>query len=101
MHNVLMIVRREFMERVTKKSFWIGTCVFPIVIVGLTTVPMLLINLGGDTQKKVAVVDATGQLEPRLASALAGKKLKDGSPRYVIESVPATSFDAAASSLIP
>ena len=25
MHNVLMIIRREYLERVRKKSFWFGT----------------------------------------------------------------------------
>ena len=28
MHNILMILRREYLQRVTKKSFWIGTLVF-------------------------------------------------------------------------
>ena len=35
MHNILMIVRREYLERVKKKSFWIGTAVFPVLMGGL------------------------------------------------------------------
>jgi ABC-2 type transport system permease protein len=86
MHNILMILRREYLERATKKSFWLGTAVFPVLIVGLSFVPMLLVNAGGAKQKTVALIDATGQLERPLASAL-DDKLPDGSPAWKIESV--------------
>ena len=32
MHKVLMVIRREYLERVKKKSFWIGTMIFPLVM---------------------------------------------------------------------
>ena len=35
MHKLLMVVRREYLERVRKKSFWLGTLLFPLVLLGL------------------------------------------------------------------
>jgi ABC-2 type transport system permease protein len=101
MHNILMIVRREYLERVQKKSFWIGTAVFPLLMVALTGLPMLLVGLGGNEQKKIALVDETGQLSQPLQKELADAKLKDGMPRYVIENVPVQgSVEATKESLV-
>ena len=102
MHNILMILRREYLERVTKKSFWIGTAVFPVLMVGLTTLPMLLVGLGGNEQKTIALVDATDKLYDPLVKELSDKKLKDGTLRYTIEKVPlAGSLEATEQSLEP
>jgi ABC-2 type transport system permease protein len=100
MHNVLMVIRREYLERVRKKSFWIGTLVFPLIMVLFVVGPMALVMLSSGAPKKVAVVDATGQLfgpmerelrsrekpEPTAeAKKDAGKKKTDD---LVLESVP-------------
>lgn len=87
MHNILMIVRREYLERVTKKSFWLGTAVFPFLIVGLSFAPMYLMRAGAEKQKTVALIDATGKLAGPLQGAL-DEKLPDGSPAWKIENVP-------------
>jgi len=102
MHNILMVMRREYLERATKKSFWIGTAVFPLLMVGFSFLPMLLIGLGGNEQKTIALVDGTGKLAAPLTRELADEKLKNGQPKYVIETVPATgSLDDARRSLEP
>ena len=88
MHNILMVLRREYLERATKKSFWIGTAVFPLIMVAFGFLPMLLVGLGGNEQKTIALVDGTGKLEASLTRELAGDKLKNGEPRYLIENVP-------------
>lgn len=88
MHNILMVLRREYLERVTKKSFWIGTAIFPLLMVGFSFLPMLLIGMGGNEQKTIALVDGTGGLYNRLVHELADETLKNGQPRYVIENVP-------------
>ena len=61
MHNMLMVIRREYLDRVRKKSFWIGTLIFPVIMVALVVGPMALTLLSSGP-KKVAVVDATGRL---------------------------------------
>jgi ABC-2 type transport system permease protein len=83
-----MIVRREYRERVTKKSFWISTAVFPLLMVGLSFAPLMLVGLGANERKSIALVDGTGKLAGPLTHELAGETLKDGQPRYVIENVP-------------
>jgi ABC-2 type transport system permease protein len=88
MHNILMIVRREYLERVTKKSFWLGTAVFPLLMVGFSFLPLLLVGLGGNEQKPIALVDGTAKLAAPLTRELADEKLKNGQPRYIIENVP-------------
>jgi ABC-2 type transport system permease protein len=88
MHNIMMIVRREYLERVTKKSFWLGTAVFPLLMVGFSFLPLLLVGLGGNDQKPIALVDGTGKLAAPLTRELSDEKLKNGQPRYLVENVP-------------
>ena len=35
MHKLLMVIRREYLERVRKRSFWLGTMLLPLLGVGL------------------------------------------------------------------
>ena len=103
MHNVLMIMRREYLERVTKKSFWIGTAIFPLLMIAFSTLPMLLVGLGGNEQKRIAFVDGTGKLGPLFDREVSDDKLPDGkTPKWVVENVPpGESIDATRESLHP
>jgi ABC-type Na+ efflux pump permease subunit len=101
MHKVLMVIRREYLDRVRKKSFWIGTLVFPLIMVLFILGPMALTMLSSGAPKKIAVVDATGRLFEPMQTELqtrrqaetaadkgkkeAKKETKDG---LVLESVP-------------
>src|SRR5262245_50387359 len=101
MHNVLMVIRREYLDRVRKKSFWIGTLVFPLIMVTLVLGPMALTRLSSGP-KKIAVVDATGRLFTPMQDELARRgrenaadtadKSKKSTPPpptgLVLESVP-------------
>ena len=62
MHNVLMIIRREYLERVRKKSFWFGTLVVPSVMLLLFFGQLGLMRISTATQRSVAIVDETGRL---------------------------------------
>ncbi len=88
MHNILMIVRREFRERVTKKSFWIGTAVFPVLMGGLILGSILLAGVQTDKERRIALVDVTGEVAPATAEKLTAEKLKDGRPKWTVEIVP-------------
>ena len=57
MSKVFAIVRREFVERVRTKGFWIGTLLFPVFMTALVLVPALLARGGGE--QNIAVVDYT------------------------------------------
>lgn len=59
MTNISIILEREFLERVKKKSFIITTVLMPILMVGLMCLPALLMLLDTEKQKTILVVDAT------------------------------------------
>ena len=88
MHNILMIVRREYRERVTKKSFWIGTAVFPVLMGGLILGSAFLANISTEKERKIALIDANGNVAPAVAKKLSAEKLKNGGPKWIVETVP-------------
>ncbi|HJQ98055.1 MAG TPA: ABC transporter permease [Candidatus Polarisedimenticolaceae bacterium] len=88
MHNILMIIRREYRERVTKKSFWIGTLVFPVLMLGLVGSSIFFMSMQMAKQRHLAFIDATGAVAPPAAAKLSEGKLKDGSAMWVVEVVP-------------
>lgn len=62
MHNFLIVLRKEYMTIVGKKSFIIMTFLTPILMVLLFSIPMLLGLFAKDSSEKdVIVVDQTGQ----------------------------------------
>jgi ABC-2 type transport system permease protein len=66
----------------------------------LSTAPILLTQLGGNTQKKIALVDGTGKIGPLLERELADDTLADKTPKWVVESFPpGESIDATRESL--
>ena len=84
MHNILMILRREYRERVTKKSFWIGTAVFPVLMGGLILGSAFLANVQTAKERRIALVDATGEIAPAVAQKLSAEKLKDGRAKWIV-----------------
>jgi ABC-2 type transport system permease protein len=56
MRNVLLVIRREFKERVQTKSFVIGTVLFPVFMVAMWVLPWLL-DLRAGSEVTVVVVD--------------------------------------------
>jgi len=57
--NIAAVIRREFLERVRKKSFIIMTLVTPVVFAALMIVPAVLAVMQSE-QVKITVVDHTG-----------------------------------------
>lgn len=55
------IIRREFLERVKKKSFWISTILFPVMILGFTVLPAFLGRVSLQKDVKIAVIDRSGK----------------------------------------
>ena len=102
MHNILMIVRREYRERVTKKSFWLGAAVIPVLMGCLIFASIYFASIQTAKQRRIAIIDATGQVAPVASAKLTGEKLKDGSPMWVVEIVPVRgAIDETRQSLVP
>lgn len=66
MNNTAIIIRREYMERVNKKSFIITTILVPILMVGMMLMPVILSEITASETKTVAVIDDSGLILPNL-----------------------------------
>lgn len=67
MSKIGLIIEREYLSRVTKKSFLILTFLTPLLLVGMTMVPLLLAQIKSDDIRRIAVVDQTGLYTHSLA----------------------------------
>ena len=61
-----IIVQREYLNRVKKKSFLIITFLVPILFVGIAILPSLIMYGAKESAKDVAVVDRSGIVLPYL-----------------------------------
>lgn len=68
MSKIWIIIQREFMTRVKKKSFILLTILIPFIFAALIVVPLMLATIQGDEQKTVMVVDKTGRYVGSLKS---------------------------------
>jgi ABC-2 type transport system permease protein len=66
--RVVAVIRREYLERVRTKAFWISTLLVPLLMGAMMIIPALLAARGG-AAATVAVLDLSG----RYAGPLAGK----------------------------
>ncbi|MDE7088593.1 MAG: ABC transporter permease, partial [Prevotella sp.] len=65
---VSIIIRREYLERVKKKSFIFTTILMPILMLGLMVLPTLIMTMTEPDLRNIVVVDGTGQIYSRLKS---------------------------------
>ncbi len=64
MNKILLIIQREYLTRVRKKSFIVMTILGPILMAALFIVPAYLSQIGGEV-KTIQVVDETGLFSHR------------------------------------
>ena len=64
--NIKLIIQREFNERVRKKSFFLSTLITPLMMVALMAAPALIMKYSRGEQKRIAVIDDSGLVAPRL-----------------------------------
>lgn len=63
-----VIIRREYMERVSKKSFIVTTLVVPILMLAMALLPTAIMLFATGETKTIAVVDDSGLIMPSLQS---------------------------------
>lgn len=68
MHNLYLIIRREYLERVHRKSFIITTILMPLLMLALMMAPALIMALSEPESKTIAVIDASEVITPVLQS---------------------------------
>jgi len=93
MKKMFTVVKREYLERVKKKSFLIGTILGPALMAVLIFAPMLFMKYTPETRTRIAVIDMTdvdifGRLQEALTDTLA-----DGTPKYELRKVDVAGGD--------
>ena len=65
MHKIWLIIKREYLTRVRKKSFIIMTLLTPLLLAAFMIIPGLLMTMSGD-EETVMVLDESGLFEGKL-----------------------------------
>lgn len=94
--KLLKIAKREYLERVKKKSFLIGTILGPVLMAAMIFAPALMFKHGGERQTNLAVIDSTGSIFEELKASLADT-LGDGRSMFSIsrfEMAPERKFES-------
>lgn len=68
MNKLSLVIQREYITRVRKRSFIILTLLMPLLMVGLSFLPLWLSTLNDGEVKQIAVIDQTGIYAPLLQS---------------------------------
>lgn len=68
MNIISLVIQREYITRVRKKSFIILTLLMPLLMVALSVIPFWLSTLNEGGLKHIAVIDHTGIYAPLLKS---------------------------------
>ncbi len=74
MRKFLAVVKHEYKKIVLKWSFLIGTLLFPILAAGFAIVPAIIFSIKGEPTR-IALVDQTGKIAPRLRENLSAEKI--------------------------
>lgn len=83
--KLFLIIKREYMERVRRKSFIITTLLMPVFMVILMVLPAALMIFSSPEEKTIAVVDASG---------LIASSLEDGDEINFVAISPDISVDS-------
>lgn len=67
--HIMLIIKREYMERLRSPGFIIGTVVGVLAIIALSFLPMLFNLLDKQTTQKIAVVDTRNLIYPYIEAA--------------------------------
>jgi ABC-2 type transport system permease protein len=68
-NNVVVIAKREYLQRAKTKAFWLTTLILPLFVSAISIVPTLLLSKS-KTQQKIVVVDETGKVGSSLVATM-------------------------------
>lgn len=91
MREVLIVLQREFLERVRSRAFLIGTLAFPVVFIALMAMPAVVEDRA-EERSIVVVDDAPDGVTERFVAALTAEAEGAGNI-YDVEVVPGTFED--------
>jgi ABC-2 type transport system permease protein len=68
--RIAAVIRREYLERIRTKAFWISTLLVPVLMGGMMIIPAWLAARGGG-EFRVAVLDLSGRYVDRITDEVA------------------------------
>ncbi len=83
MNKILLVIQREYVTRVLKKSFWISSLLAPVLITAIYAIPIWL-AMKDKEQKKIAIFDQSHLLK--------SADLQDKELVFTFTNVPEKSF---------
>lgn len=92
MREILIILRREFRERVLTRSFLIGTIGFPLLFGGMMALPALLETR--EARSIVVIDEGDGTVGEAIAGRLGRRASGDDDNRYSVEIIAGPAADA-------
>jgi ABC-2 type transport system permease protein len=98
MSRVLVVARREYLERVRSKTFLAATLLGPLLLAGFTVGPGLLMARQRAKPLRVSVLDAGGGLREAVEASLLRRRA-EGQPRFTLVAAPAGDAEAARTAL--
>lgn len=81
--KLFKIVKREYLDRVRRKSFFIGTILGPVFMGAMIIIPGLLMQMSSGEQVRIVVIDRSNSVFDRLQESLSDT-LKDGRKMFVL-----------------
>jgi ABC-2 type transport system permease protein len=94
--NIVAVTKREYLQRVRTKGFWIGTLILPLFVLAVSVLPSILMS-ASEAKQSIVVVDETGRLGEAFAAranARSGQVPPGGEEReLVVDEAQTARFD--------
>ncbi len=74
MRKFLAVVKHEYRKIVLRWAFLLGTLLFPLIAACFAVVPAIIFSIKGEPTR-IAVIDRSGKIAPRLKENLSGERM--------------------------
>lgn len=100
MRNMITVAKWEFLTRIKSKLFIFSSILFPLLIIGFSILPSIIMTKVDTESKLVGIVDSTGFLAEKIQEKLTEDyKLNNGEQKYQVMLFKNNETDLAASLL--
>jgi len=87
LETIVVVAKREYLQRIRSKGFWIGTLILPLFVGSITVLPTLFATKQ-TTRQTLVVVDETGKVAPELKAQPQEKDGKKSKSEFVFQFEP-------------
>ena len=101
LHTTGIIISREYLNKVKKKSFLLTTFLVPILFAAMCVLPTIIMMGTKESAKKIAVIDRSGIVAPTLEDSETASYvvLSDADPEQIKLELSALGYDALLSKI--